>query len=402
MHVIIDATTTQDQFAYSGIGQYTKNIILALAKFRSDLVISLLLFNDKESTLDKSIKEYKNIYVSRIGKYKESNYMNSVVYKKQMLPVIMKLKRRDSVYFCPYFWRYYPADKMPTVLFVHDMILPLYNIYSQKSKLANLIRKSQYWDAMNQSLNCAHILCNSDTTRMDYLKYYPEYKPENVTTTYLGLEMEQKDYPLSEILPSDYKERGYFIYLGGGISESKNSAGVIDGYANFADILKSKGIDVFPYLVVAGGKFQDTIRKEVVDLYSLIERYGLTNDVFFTGFYPDDAKYALLHNSIAFVHLSLYEGFGISVLEALRSKALTIIDKNPAYVELFDNFSCIVDGTKPEECGSKMYDIYMDQFKYEKLVRMGYDYSLEFTWEYTARKTYKVLLDVLKENNGVI
>ncbi len=51
MHLIIDATTTQDQLAYAGVGQYTKNIVSYLIKLHPDIDISLLLFADRKSTL---------------------------------------------------------------------------------------------------------------------------------------------------------------------------------------------------------------------------------------------------------------------------------------------------------------------------------------------------------------
>ncbi|KKP66000.1 MAG: hypothetical protein UR64_C0014G0001, partial [Candidatus Nomurabacteria bacterium GW2011_GWE1_35_16] len=63
MHIIIDATTTQDQLAYAGIGQYTKSIILALAKTYPDTQYSILLFNDKVSTIEPEIYKYKNVKI---------------------------------------------------------------------------------------------------------------------------------------------------------------------------------------------------------------------------------------------------------------------------------------------------------------------------------------------------
>lgn len=397
MHIIIDCTTTQDQFAYSGIGQYTKNITLSLAKLNKDTKYSILLFEGKESTLDKEIKKYKNIKVTRVGKYKLNDYKNDITYKFQILPAVKRIRRKDSIYFCPYFWRNYPSDKMPTVLFIHDMNLPIFNMYSQQSELKNWIRKMQYWSTLDKSLKCTNIICNSETTRNDYLKYYPEYIPDNVSVSYLGVDIEEKEVSLSKILPDDYREKGYLIYLGGGINRTKNSLGVVKGYKRFVDILKQRNIKNIPYLVIAGGKFQDTKQWEVWELYELIKKYGLLDNVVFTGFYPDEAKYSLLKNAFAFIHLSIYEGFGISVVEALRSKVPTILDKNPTYIELFDGVSIIVDGTKPKQVGQKIYDIYTKREKYQPMVKRGYEYSLEFNWENTAKKTYKIFDNLHQE-----
>lgn len=393
MHIIIDATTTQDQLAFAGIGQYTKNIIFSLLKNNPDTQFSILRFKGKISTLDKDICRYENAQLVDIGDYKISDYRNDIWYYKQVLPVIKRIKRKDSVYFCPYFWRNYPSNIMPTVLFVHDMNLPLFNMYSQQSPLHNQIRKIQYWSAMNKSTNCKYILCNSNVTKNDYLKFYSKYPPEQVITTYLGIDLQEQEISLSKTLPHDYKERKYLIYLGGGINRSKNSIGVIKAYKVFLDILKGKGVDMLkaPYLIIAGGQFQNTTKPEVEELIEYIRENGLQKDVIFTGFYEDKYAYSLLHNSFAFIHLALYEGFGISAGEALRAKIPTILHRSPVYEEIFSETSVLVDGLNEKESGNAIYDIYMNPEKYKPLVEKGYTKSLDFNWDRCADETINIL-----------
>jgi hypothetical protein len=68
MHIIIDATTTQDQLAYAGIGQYTKSVIFALVKAFPQTQYSILLFDGKVSTLEPTIESFKNVKIERVGK----------------------------------------------------------------------------------------------------------------------------------------------------------------------------------------------------------------------------------------------------------------------------------------------------------------------------------------------
>jgi len=391
MHIIIDATTTQDQFAYAGVGQYTKNIVLNLAKEFPSTNYSVLLFEEKESTLDSEIKKYSNIEIVRVGKYKVNDYKNDITYYLQILPKVKSIRRNDSIFFSPYFWRNYPSDIMPTVLFVHDMNLPLFNMYSQQSPIHNEIRKIQYWLSMNKSLKCKYLICNSETTKKDYLKYYPKYQSENVFVSYLGISLKEEEYSLENILPKDYKERGYFIYLGGGINRNKNSEGVINGYVEFLKLLNKENP---PYLVIAGGKFQDRGLKEVQELYEIIKKNSIEDDVFFTGFYPDESTYSLLHNALGFLHLSLYEGFGITVSEALRAKVPAILHKNPVYEELFKDVSLMVNGLDSKDVGKSIYDVYLNRERYAEMVEKGYELSKKYTWEDVARKTHKVFESV--------
>ena len=127
-----------------------------------------MLFNNKESTLGESINKFSNVEIVDIGVYRVSGYKNDIWYARNMLPKIKKIKKDDSVYFCPYFWRNFPSDIMPTVLFVHDMILPMFGPYSQQSVFHNWVRKLQYWMTLDKAVNCRYVLCNSETTRADY------------------------------------------------------------------------------------------------------------------------------------------------------------------------------------------------------------------------------------------
>lgn len=398
MHIIIDATTTQDQFTYAGVGQYTKNIILALLRNNATIPFSILRFKNKISTLDKDISKYKNAQLVDIGEYKINDYKNNIWYLTQVLPVIKKIKRKDSIFFSPYFWRNFPSNIMPTVLFVHDMNLALFNMYSQQSPIHNQIRKIQYWNTLNKSVQCKKIICNSQTTKKDFLKYYPQYPEEQTDVTYLGIDLAEKQISLSKYIPHDSEEKGYFIYLGGGINKSKNSIGVLKGYKEFVNIAKEKGLKLenLPYLVIAGGKFQDASLPEVKELHDYILSNGLESKVVFTGFYEDKYAYSLLNNSLAFIHLALYEGFGISAGEALRAKTPAILHKSPVYEEIFKNASILVNGLDEKEVGKAIFDVYKHPEKYKELTEKGYELSQEFTWDKCAEKTFKIFQEVSK------
>ncbi|HNR53184.1 MAG TPA: glycosyltransferase family 1 protein [Candidatus Dojkabacteria bacterium] len=387
MHIIIDATTTQDQMAYAGPGRYTRNIILSLVKEYPDTKYSILLFEDKESTLDTEISKYPNAQIIRIGKYKDNDYKNDITYLTQILPAIKKIKQKDSIYFCPYFWRNFPSYTMPVVLFIHDMNLPMFNMYSQQSPIHNFIRKIQYWMTLNKAMKCKHIITNSQNTKTDFLKYYPKYPSEKISVSYIGVEIEEKETSLDNILPKDWKEKKYLIYLGAGINRTKNSKGALLSYVSF---LKTLDKEQAPYFVIAGGKFEDKTKPEIKELYDIIEKNNIQDKVIFTGFYKDEDKYSLLHNSFAFIHLSLAEGFGIAPIEAMRSKTPTILHRSPVYLELFSDVSVMVDGNNPGLVGCVIKDIYMNEDKYKELVEKAYTLSKEYTWEKSAEITHGV------------
>ncbi len=399
MHIIIDATTTQDEMSFHGIGQYTKNIVIYLLKNYPKVKWTILLFNDKESTLDKFLKKYKNCNVEYLGKYRSNNYLNTYYYLIQFLPVIRKIKTKDSIYFCPYFWRNFPAFLMPTVVFIHDMNLVRFNMYSQKNKISNFLRKIQYWKVMFKVCFCKSVICNSNVTRDDFLSYLKFFKKKKAFVSHLGVELEEKEVDITNVLPNDYAERKYIIYLGGGINRSKNSVGVIKGYAEFLNNLKLKKKiepDDAPYLIISGKSFIDNTKNEVIELHELIRDLGIRDNVVWTGFYDDDEKYSLLKESFVFMHLSLYEGFGISVVEAMRSATPVVVHESDVYKEVVGDGGVFVDGENEVQVGEILFKLFIAKKFTKEMGERGYERSLRYSWDNTAKITYDVFQKIRK------
>ncbi|HBB64446.1 MAG: mannosyltransferase [candidate division WS6 bacterium GW2011_GWC1_33_20] len=387
MHLIVDCTTTQNQLRYNGIGQYTKNIVKRLIE-KDNIELTLLMFNN-ESTLDQYLKG-KNVEIYRIGKVKDSDYKNILLYITKILPAIKKLKTPESIYFCPYFWIGIPSLHIPTVLMIHDFILPKFNIYSEKGYIQNTIKKVMYWSEMFKARYCKAILTNSKQTTKDFRKYFPTYPKENIYSIYLDGEVQESEYinGWNSKLPRNYEERGYFIYMGGTPAKNKNSDGVIKGYREF---LAKVNHDIkAPYLVIAGKNFTNEKDINVSKFKSKVECLGLKDNVIFTGFYEDQHVKPLLSNSISFIHLSQYEGFGIALVEAMRSNTPVIAHNGSSYPEVLGDSGLLVDGLNPEEVGEAMHKVYKDKKLREELIEKGKERAKLFSWDNTAKQTIEV------------
>lgn len=394
MKVLIDATTTQDEKADHGIGRYTLHMIEALVRKYPMVQFRVLLF-DGASTLDKFLKKsWVNLEVVRIGKLRSNNYLNFYWFSSQFAPVIDKYKN-DHIYFAPYFWRGLPVGQMPVVTAIHDLALMHFNIYSEQSPIHNLIRKYQYWSEMRKVAKSDAIFACSEFTRQDILRHVKGTREDRVHTIHLGLEMEEIELDVADLLPKDYEKRGYFIYLGGSPYKNKNSSGVIRGYYNFIKFLSGADIAKIPYLVIAGGAFMHE-NDSNVRLRQEIEALGLKDYVHFTGRYEDKQKYSLLKNSIGLIHLSLFEGFGFAVAEAMRAKVPVIAHDGTSYPEVVEDGGILVDGKNEQEVGQALKWIYENRGSdsVQKLTLKGYKRSLDFQWERSAIKAMKVLEDV--------
>ena len=387
MHLIIDCTTTQNQLKHHGIGQYTKHIVKGLTE-KEDIDITLLMY-DSESTIDEYLKG-KNIQIQRLGKVRQSDYKNIFTYYTKILPAIKKVKQENSIYFCPYFWIGIPSRHIPTVLMVHDFILPIFNIYSEKGFIQNTLKRILYWIEMNKAKRCKAILTNSKHTTKDFRKYFPKYPKKDIHTIYLDGDLEEGSTKgWDSKLPKDYKQRGYFIYMGGTLSKNKNSDGVVRGYREF--LVKLNHSKRAPYLVIAGKNFTKDDDSQVAKFKDRIKCLGLKDRVIFTGFYEDKHAKPLLTNSISFIHLSLYEGFGISIVEAMRAQTPVIAHKGSCYPEVIGDAGILVDGNNAKKVGRTMYEVYTDDMLRDKLIKKGKERAEGYSWDRAVDELKNVL-----------
>ncbi len=397
MHLIIDATTTQDQLKHNGIGQYTKNLTNELIKISEfeGFKISLLLFNESSTLNTGSLQKKENVFIQNIGKKRLSNFLNNIWYKTQIKPGLLKILNKfphdNFVYFCPYFWRNFPTELAPSIpiaLAFHDFALPEFNIYSTKSPVHNQIRKLQYWQTLNKAVETDAILACSNYTKKIFEKYYPQYPSKQIHTVHLGVKLEKNrnKKAVNKYIPKDWNKRGYFIYLGGTPAENKNTKGVINSYNEFLKLTKSK-LKEAPYLVIAGKDFTDSKNTKI---YELITKYNIDQNVKFTGFYENKDKYPLLHNSLAFLHLSLYEGFGIAVAEAMKSETAIIVHNGTSYPEVVGNAGILVNGRKPEKVGQNLMKIYQNKELRNNLAKKAKQRAQNFKWKKTARQSLEI------------
>lgn len=385
MHIIVDCTTTQNQLNFHGIGKYTKHVVKGLIENGIDL--TLLMF-DGPSTIDEYIKS-SNVEVYRLGELRVSDYKNIITYHSKILPAIRKVRRQDSIYFCPYFWIGVPSRHIPTVLMVHDFILPIFNIYSEKGVIQNFIKKILYWIEMRKAKYCSAVITNSKHTAKDFKKYFPKYPKEKIFPIYLDVEtdIDGNTTGWDSKLPEDYKERGYFIYSGGGLTKNKNSIGVIRGYREF--LARVKNDKRAPYLVIAGKDFTKDINPEAVRFKNIVKCLGLKEYVIFIGFYEDSHIKPLLQNSISSVHLSLYEGFGMAAVEAMRYGTPIIAHRGSCYPEILGDCGILVDGLNEKEVGDAMYRVYSDEEFRDEIVKRGLKKAEMFSWERAVKETIR-------------
>ena len=254
-----------------------------------------------------------------------------------------------------------------TVVTVHDLI-PL-RFSSQMSPA--LVAYCRYYlpRVMDQA---NHVICNSLATQRDIYEFFgPSTTPQTVTPlAYDDLHYRWLDLP----------RQPYLIYLGRH-DPYKNLARLIQAFAQ----LPAGAADL--ELWIGGGgdrRFTPALQTQVQDL-------GLESRVRFLGYVPEGDVPRLLNQAIALVFPSLWEGFGLPVLEAMACGTPVITSNLAALPEVAGDAALLIDPYQVGELAAAMTAVWQDSQLWQQLHRAGLERAQRFSWAKTGAATAAVL-----------
>lgn len=231
----------------------------------------------------------------------------------------------------------------------------------------------------------ARLLVPSESTKRDLVELYP-VDPDRVTVTHLGVDPPAAGVRTGrevEALRARFGiDRPYLLWVGG-IEPRKNLARVVDAFGELRE-------DVC--LVIAGSPALSDPRgwgviRPALEALPPEARRRVT----LTGYVSEPQKAALLSESLGLVYPSLYEGFGLPVLEALARGTPVLTSKVSSLPEVAGDAALLVDPTETEAIREGMRRLVVDEGLRRRLAEAGPARAARFTWEETARKTAQAL-----------
>jgi glycosyltransferase involved in cell wall biosynthesis len=128
-------------------------------------------------------------------------------------------------------------------------------------------------------------------------------------------------------------------------------------------------------------------------------RLGLENHMHFMGFVPEDDLPALYNGADLFAFPSLYEGFGLPVLEAMACGTPVITSNVSSLPEVAGNAALLVDPYNVDELAGAIRRILSDPALAADLRARGLERARQFSWERTAQETLEVYRNVLQQTH---
>jgi glycosyltransferase involved in cell wall biosynthesis len=290
------------------------------------------------------------------------------------------------------------AVRPPGVLFVPAHVLPLvhprrsvvtvhdlgYLAYPEAHRTFD--RRYLDWSTRWNARRAKIVIADSTATRADLIRAYG-VDARKIRVSHLGRDESLAPVRDARVLAEAQARYGiaahYVLYVGT-LQPRKNLARVIEAFARLAADPAFAGLQ----LVLAGKKgwLYD-------DLFAQVERMGLAGRVLFPGYIEDADLPALLSGALAFVFPSLYEGFGIPVLEAGACGVPVITSNTSSLPEVAGDAALLVDPHDVDAIAEAMNRLVTDAALRAELSRRGLANVQRFSWEKCARETLAVLVE---------
>jgi glycosyltransferase involved in cell wall biosynthesis len=276
-----------------------------------------------------------------------------------------------------------PLARARAVVTIHDIIHVLYPQFLP-NRAALVYARVMIRRALNRA---DRILTVSYNTKRDLVDYFG-IAPARVEVVYNGVASSfRPDLPREERerVAATYRlPRPYLLFLGGE-KPHKNVRNVLRAFA------QARRERALPHALVLAGPMPKN-RSRVEAIISALE---LDSRVCRPGIVPEQDLPGLYAGADAFLYPTLYEGFGLPVVEAMASGVPVLTSSTSALQEIAGGYALLVDPMDVDAIAKGIVQLATDPARRAELVELGKRRARDFSWERAARRTLQVYAEAL-------
>jgi glycosyltransferase involved in cell wall biosynthesis len=378
MKIAIDIS--QIVYEGTGIASYTDQLVRNLLSVdRENEYILFGISGRKYQVLSKYFTEIKKTYKNAECKFLPiPQTIGKVLWNRLHIIDLDKIIGKVDIFHSSD-WIQPPiaAKKITTI---HDLVIYKYPEISHPEIVATQKRRL-YW----VKKECDQILSDSFATKKDIVNIL-HISTERIAVVYPGIEEIYKNQNEEEIIRIRQKYRignDYILFVGTN-EPRKNLHRVISAYKLF---LKHPLINALrrPIELVLVGK------------YGWGRQLKLTNSVHSLDYVDKKDLPAIYSGAIFFIYPSLYEGFGLPVIEAMACGTPVITSNRGSLKEVAGSASLLVDPEMEDDIAVKMTKIMVDKELRTELIKRGKEQVEKFNWGKAAREIKDIYEKVAKQ-----
>ncbi len=355
---------------HAGIGRYTQNLIIRLPKI-AEHIEWVYFFYDKKQLREMKVKKYKNVetHIVPIQHYS--------IQEQTALPKMFQSHNLDLLH-VPHF-NLPILYKGEVVTTIHDLLWHEYRGVNVTTlpKWKYILKYIGYRYIVSQAVKkSVKILVPANTIKQTLVSYYPHIE-DKIEITKEGVEEEFK----TKILPTKKKRFQDLLYVGS-LYPHKNIHLVI----NALEILEDYQLKI----IGSRNVFQEQVKRYV-------KNKKVHNRIEFLGYVPDKEIKKLYQSSFALVQPSLFEGFGLTGVEAMAAGCPVLASDIPIFHEIYKNAATFFHPKSVDSFVQAVYALENTKTQKEK-IRNGISVVQEYSWDAMAQKTFAVYKEVIQKN----
>ncbi|WP_270942811.1 glycosyltransferase family 4 protein [Romboutsia lituseburensis] len=300
---------------------------------------------------------------------------------KEQVKLLKLYKNYDIVHFLDYATpALYKGKKIATI---HDMAMhTMKDKYTKRQVLIKTILLK------NTIKNADKLICISEFTKKELLRYYPDVDERKIEVAYNGFEYNEislNEEEEKKILNKFNINKEYLLFVGT-LSPHKNIERLVEAFNQ----IKKQGYDY--QLVICGKKgwlYEDIFKK--------VKQLGLEREVIFTGYVTDEELETLYKNTKLFVFPSLYEGFGFPPIEAMARNVPVLASREGALPEVVGDAAIFCDAYNTISITENIIKIIQNESLMRKLVGKSKERSNYFSWNKAQYKMCDIYSKILND-----
>ena len=273
---------------------------------------------------------------------------------------------------------------VPTVATIMDVIPMLHPEW-----IKNDLRSLKSWLFAAAIRKADHIITISEYSKQDMVEHL-KIAPERISVTPLGVEPIYFERIEAEqrraVLDKHGLQPGFFLFVGT-LQPRKNLLRVLQAFQQLPDAVRK----AHPLVIVGRDGWNN---EELLPQLHALEQKGEGR---WLSYLPQSDVLTLLQSASALVFASLYEGFGLPVIEAFAAQCPVIASNSTSVPEVSGNAAWPVDPYSVESISAAMQDVLDQSTLREEKIQLGLARAHHYNWNECARQTLDVYRKVLKK-----
>jgi glycosyltransferase involved in cell wall biosynthesis len=382
MRLLIDFT--QVPLARTGAGVYAENLLKELVNLLPPEDELFVLLQNDDPVLNEVISRRANVHPLFISSRVFRNRLALALYEQCVLPWLVLYYRVELMHSLHYTFPLLCAR--PRVVTIHDMTHSLWpNMHTVGRRLA------MSFFAKIAMRHAEGVLFVSQSTRNDAEKLFGmgnnlrRVTPLGVDDACFSVISQPQ---IRDTLSRLKIESPYILFLGT-LEPRKNVLRLIQAFDSIGDKYPQHTLVIAGVL---GWNYQPAL--------NAIERSIRKQRIIRLGYVTPEDKASLLAGCDLLVYPSLYEGFGLPVLEGMAAGVPIVTSNVSSLPEVAGDAAIMVNPISTEEISNAMCRVLEEKLYSEKLRQAGKIQARKFSWKRTARLTYAAYLEVIRDSQN--